>query len=463
MIKEAGFNTIRTAGGLTPDLVLLARKHGLMVMHGIWFDGNIDYSDSSRIKYACDMLKSDLAWSKDFDNILCFLVMNEPAMERVRDAGKIKTEQFLKTLRETVKTIAPEKPVSFAGWAPLIFIDYSFWDAVCFNAYIYSPVTIAYSLDYMEYIERLKKELAGDKPFVITEFGLSVSKKCLGKSTGGHYCYGGNTPEEQKTGDISMYDSLIQAGASGGCVFEWLDSWWMAGGKSYQDADPEEWFGIVEIDKDLKSVRPRPVYYALKEYNQAIVIEPKRFDFYSKELPIEIYSTEEAVLIQVKLNNMKWQDLKKEGNFWWRTTLDISKLLDGRHNLRIKVLDKNNELLYHKKQDIWIANKAKDIIPYKVTIAFDRDEYKTEERMELVITIADAHGNPIPNQIVYYSFFQPIGWEENSFQEVTDLEGKVTARFSTCTPGYVTIAAGVEYKDGDYKRRYGDVKTVLFK
>ena len=118
----------------------------------------------------------------------------------------------------------------------------------------------------------------------------------------------------------------------------------------------------------------------------------------------------------------------------------------------------------HKKQDIWIYNKSKPgTIPYKVEIKTDKEEYRIKEKMKLNITVTDAQGNPVTEQPVYYSFFQPIGWEEYVSQKVTDKQGKITTQFSAHTPGYLTIAFGVTYKDGDYERMFGDVKTVLFK
>lgn len=69
--------------------------------------------------------------------------------------------------------------------------------------------------------------------------------------------------------------------------------------------------------------------------------------------------------------------------------------------------------------------------------------------------------SPIKQYIIL--FFQPIGWEEYVSQKITDAQGKVTTQFSTFTPGYLTIAAGVIYKDKDYERRFGDTKTVLLK
>ena len=99
MIKEAGFNTIRTAGGLTPDMIAAAKRHGLMVIHGIWFEKDIDYQDPDKIRYAQDMVQENAKWAKGFDNIITYLLMNEPSVERVKDAGGAGIENFLKRIK----------------------------------------------------------------------------------------------------------------------------------------------------------------------------------------------------------------------------------------------------------------------------------------------------------------------------------------------------------------------------
>ena len=288
LIKEAGFNTIRTAGALSLQIETLAQKHGLFVLHGIWFDKDKDYTSPDTLNYAQELLNKDLEWAKDFDNVLGYLFLNEPPMERVRDAGQVKTENFLKDLAGFVKTIDPNKPVSFASWVPMGFIDHSFLDFVSFNAYIYSPSIVTNVFGYPGYIRWLKENISRGKPLIITEFGLSVS---LMRKGGSHYGYGGNSFKEQAQGDIEMYDGIIQSGATGACAFLWTDAWWLAGSKSVHDNDPEDYYGINDYDKDGKAI-PRAAFFALKQYNQALVIEPKHTQFYQKTTPLEIYTTE---------------------------------------------------------------------------------------------------------------------------------------------------------------------------
>ncbi len=458
-IKEAGFNTIRTSGGLNSEIVALARKYGLMVMHGLWFDADIDYSEPQQIKYAAKMLKEDLAWSKKHDNIICFLVMNEPLAERVRDAGQLKMESFLKSLKDTVKGVIPDRPASFASWVPLAFIDYSFWDAACFNVYLYGPVTITHSLGYLGYLKWLKNKFAQDKPLIITEFGLSVSSRRIAEATLDGFGYGGNSLQMQKDGNLKMYDDIIQSGSSGACVFSWLDEWWMIDEKTKHDDHPEEYFGITSMDSNPQGAL-RPAYYALKTYNQGLIIEPKK-DFYQQTLPIEIYATENPRVMKYRIDGSRAKDLEKEGNFWWKAKADISGLKPGRHVLEIKVLDKKLEVLSNKKQYFWIGEPFGDgALPYQVKIITNKEEYKIKEKLELVVKVQDVLGRPVANQMVNYAFFQPIGWEEYSNQKPTDKNGEVTIKFSTFTAGYLTISAGVNFTEEDCARTFGDIKVV---
>lgn len=459
LIKEAGFNTIRTAGALSRQIETLAQKHGLFVLHGIWFDKDRDYTSDDTLTYAQELLNKDLVWAKDFDNVLGYLFLNEPPMERVRDAGQVKTEEFLKDLTRFVKTADPQKFVSFASWVPLGFVDHSFLDFVGFNAYIYSPNIVANVFGYAGYLQWLKENVSRGKPLIITEFGLSVSQMRKG---GSHYGYGGNSFKEQAQGDIEMYDGIIQSGATGGCAFLWTDAWWLAGSKSVHDNDPEDYFGINDYDKDGKAI-PREAFFAFKQYNQALVIEPKHTQFYQKKIPIEIYTTKQVNLVLYRIDQHDWQELKKTGDLWWGTDVDIDTLSDGKHQLEIKAMDFEKNILCEKNQDFWVG-KLDEVAPYKVSIETDRTEYSLNEKVQVTVTIKDALNNTISDQVVNYSVFQAIGWQDHAGDLKTDQKGQIKFVFSPFIAGYVNIAAGVEYKqEYGFVQRYGNLKTIFVK
>ena len=47
LIREAGFNTIRTWSPLSDEGLALAKQHGLMVLQGIWIDRSGNFSSAA--------------------------------------------------------------------------------------------------------------------------------------------------------------------------------------------------------------------------------------------------------------------------------------------------------------------------------------------------------------------------------------------------------------------------------
>ena len=77
-IKSAGFNTIRTWNPY-PDWVLeLAKGYDLMVIQGISLDHRRIFTDNGFFEKQLAELKNAIEKSKKFDNIIMYLVMNEP-------------------------------------------------------------------------------------------------------------------------------------------------------------------------------------------------------------------------------------------------------------------------------------------------------------------------------------------------------------------------------------------------
>ena len=112
------------------------------------------------------------------------------------------------------------------------------FDFAAYNAYIYSPVTVSHAPGYTGFLSYLKNTRAPQKPFIITEYGLSVSPGTASTK----YSYGRNSLTQQTNGDLLMYRSLIDAGAQGGAVFQYHDGWWKAGDEFVHNPSTEEMF-----------------------------------------------------------------------------------------------------------------------------------------------------------------------------------------------------------------------------
>lgn len=99
----------------------------------------------------------------------------------------------------------------------------------------------------------------------------------------------------------------------------------------------------------------------------------------------------------------------------------------------------------------------------KLEIVLDKDEYAIKEKMRITVKVKGGDGKPLPNETVYYSFFQPVNWSEIKNRKVTDKNGEINTQYSTFDPGYVVFSAGIVYGDGEFQKRLGDIKIVLFK
>ena len=466
LIKEAGFNAIRTWSALNESELRLAEKYGLVVLQGIFVDPTRDYASPVYRNSVISRIKEQVKNFLKDPNILMFLVANEPPVERCRISGIKNTEELLSMMVNAVKDLDPTKIVSFANWVPLSFLDHSYLPVICFNAYMYEPHIVSHALTYKGYIEWLKMNLAPEKPLLIVEFGLSVAKTGPGKMG-----RSGNTEEEQRDGDIMMWDDIINAGAVGGCVFEWNDEWWknydMASDQhTHETIDPEEWYGILEIKDDTSDPlgRPRLVYGALKKWNQAIIVNPKNIEFNSGDINIEVYTTENVKKLFYRINNGAWSSLNHTGTYWWETIWKSSGIEEGRIELEVKALDETDQILCNKKRTFWVNNKPGFVPPiYNVKISTDKDKYIVKDVLEkliLTVEVTDNDGKPVANKLVDYAFYECRFWQSIHGTKTTDEKGVVKVEYHVNESGFINIGAGVTLEYGEYKRRFGDLIAV---
>jgi len=299
-IKNAGFNTIRTWGAITEDELKLVDESGLKILFGIWIDPAGDFGSQSFRTTVMNNVNSVLNYSSKYSCVIGYIIMNEPQVAPIYNAGA----QNLLSLWLSVIGLIHQKhagvPVSFSNTIVGDYINMDIFDFAAFNAYIYNPVTITDSHGYQGFLSYLKSNRANQRPFIITEFGLSVSSG----SPSSNYTYGGNTLEMQTSGDLLMYRALIDAGAQGGCVFQYHDGWWKDSNEFIHDPTPEEWFGLIEFtnQNDIHGT-PRPVWSAFEKYNKAIITNPKNEEIYVGKIPVEIFTTEDVTSFSIVMNN----------------------------------------------------------------------------------------------------------------------------------------------------------------
>lgn len=315
-IKDAGFNTIRTWRALSEEELELVEASGLKVLFGIWIDPKGDFGDADFKSSVMTHVSDILSYTQNYQSVIGYLIMNEPTVDHIYEAGAQNLADLWQSIVSYIHEHHPGIPVSFSNSIAGDYIGMDNFDFAAYNAYIYNPVTISQSCGYMGYLNYLKTNRAADKPFIISEFGLSVSPGYSDSV----YGYGGNTPDQQASGEILMYRQLIDAGAQGACVFQHHDGWWKGGNEFVHDDDPEEWFGLIGFSGISDKIgEVRPAWNALSNYNKAIITEPKNEHIYHGAIPIEVFphttvtsfsiSCNDSILLSKPINGTYFKDV----------------------------------------------------------------------------------------------------------------------------------------------------------
>jgi hypothetical protein len=293
IIKGAGFNAIRTWSELYESELKRVQESGLKIVFGIWVKPDEDFGDPKVVARDVELVKSVLSYTKNYDCIITYLIMNEPMPEHVRKVGAQATVNLWTKLRDLIHKEHPGIPVTITGNSAVgEFFDMNLFDVYAFNAYDYGS-GVNFTHGYANANRFLRDLNGGPQPMILTEFGLSVSR-----AGDGHY--GGNTLEEQARALPRYYRGLLDAGAVGACPFYFADGWWKGGEPALHNDTPEEWFGFWGY-RDVKDAvgYPRPVWYALKTYNKALVASPKNQAFYQNEVPLEIFLQDDVARLRV--------------------------------------------------------------------------------------------------------------------------------------------------------------------
>ncbi|MDP3789542.1 MAG: glycoside hydrolase family 2 TIM barrel-domain containing protein, partial [Candidatus Omnitrophota bacterium] len=173
-IKDAGFNTLRVWGTMPEEQLSLAEKYGLKVIQAAGIKPNAKFDYEGFQRQAESLVRQMVKASKNHPNVIMYLVTNEPHSQAILDSGIGNTLNLYKRLVAVIKQEDPSRPVSMANAYWTLWLDQSMWDVVCFNVYNYDPALVA-DIGYANFIENLRALHAKEKPFLVTEFGLSVS------------------------------------------------------------------------------------------------------------------------------------------------------------------------------------------------------------------------------------------------------------------------------------------------
>jgi GT2 family glycosyltransferase len=228
MIAALGFNTLRVYTPPTTPLRAAARKNGLRLLVTLTWTDHVDFlTDSSQRTL---VLETVLAQARDLAGdpvIAAILVGNEIEKSLVRWMGPRRVQRFLERLIATLRRAAPGIPCGYATYPSTGYLMPRTADFFAANLYLEDPT----ALD--AYLQRLQN-LAGNKPLLITEFGLDVKAHGV-----------------EKQAEVMRWQRrvVLEAGAAGSVWFAFTDEW-QRGGRLVTGWQ----FGLVDAGR-----QPRPV------------------------------------------------------------------------------------------------------------------------------------------------------------------------------------------------------------
>ena len=227
-MRAAGFNAIRLYE--LPDLRLLnaAAEHGLKVFGGLKWGQSADFSGRPGLYTSAVMsLVNGLKDIGDHPSLAGIYVGNEVPADLVRWIGPLKVREAIEGLIATGKELAPWLLFAYANYPSTEYLEPENADFTAFNVYLENEPA------FRAYLKRLH-HIAGDRPLVISEFGLDSRRNGLDRQA-----------EVLQWATQAAFD-LETAGMT---IFAWSDRWWNNG------AEVLDWdFGLLDRDDREKPV-----------------------------------------------------------------------------------------------------------------------------------------------------------------------------------------------------------------
>ena len=226
-MRELGANAIRTFTVPPQWLLDLALEYGIAVLVGLPWAEHVCFLEdrAGRAARSAPRSRDGVERCQRHPAIFAYLVGNEIPPDIVRWLGPERVQAFLEELATVVKAIDPQALVSYANFPPTEYLDLDQLDFVCFNVYLHREP------DFRRYLLRLQN-LAGDKPLVLTEFGVDSMR-------------------EGRDGQAAILAwqtrAAFELGVAGTSIFSWTDDWFTGG------FQVEDWaFGLVDRERNRK-------------------------------------------------------------------------------------------------------------------------------------------------------------------------------------------------------------------
>lgn len=428
---------------------------------GIEINPEGDYGDPAFIAKSEASLKKVLGYSRNYDCIITYLILNEPQTDHIH---KVTSKGFLalmQRLMDAIHKAHPGIPVTISANAMISdYLDENIFDVYAYNCYDHLEAQTA-TMGLKDYIRGLVELNGSKKPLIITEFGYSISRRGEGR-------YGGNTLAQQRDGLVANYRDLIDAGAAGMCPFYYADGWWKGGDPSTHNADqPEEWFGFWGYrDASDRFGSPRPVWFALRDYMKALIISPKNNTIYTANtIPLELYTDKEVRRVVVKHNDKEIysKNLVADGYLGDQLTLAPDGIEDM--ELAFEFYDANNRVVKTEPISILASSAPFELPKLLIEVTPDNDlNAATNASIKTTIQTQDAF--KIAGDLKV-SFNTHLGWKVGP-QVSMPLKGQAGGKIITTERAFaipancwvVNASAGLAIRRGKFVFRIHDQKLV---
>ena len=249
LIRDAGFNVVRTYTSVPDDLLGQAGLSDLRILAGVhWNDWRYLIGSSRRQRAA--VARSALAEVRreakrlaGHPDVLALSVGNEIPADVVRWVGAEYVSHLIDELAHTVHEEDPDRLVTYANYPSTEYITASALDFITYNIYLDRPA------DLRRYLTRLHN-LVGESPLVIGELGFHADSGVAGDAAQA----------------LSLDDHLavaLERGVAGTCLFAWTDDWHVG------DTQVEGWqFGLTRRDRSS-----RPALDVARTWNHRTVAD----------------------------------------------------------------------------------------------------------------------------------------------------------------------------------------------
>jgi len=242
----------------------------------------------------------------------------------------------------------------------------------------------------------------------------------------------------------------------------WIDGWWKHGNEHAHDDHAEEWYGLLSADEDAQG-EPRPVYYALKEFNRVIRLEPRPLARVEDDwLDVEVWVTDETVAYVEarRIPGGDWRPLTRRSYALWAGELDFAGCEEGVYAVETRGVTATGDAVSEKRVSVVVqpdaAWRGEQI---RVLFAGLSHELRRKDApyQPLRIFVSDGNGQPLAGKEVRVATYFHPWWEEFDGLAQTDEHG--IASIACPLPagaGMLSVAAAVSNRvtgeiSGDYR------------